>query len=87
MLHVDIYLKTGVKDKCRTILFKDVKNYIDNFINRSGKCVSDFLEDVVGLHEFSGCDTISAFARKGKMKLPNTRCFKEEYTQGFQELG
>ena len=36
MLHVDIYLKTGVKDKCRTIRFKDVKTYMDDVIDRSG---------------------------------------------------
>ena len=60
ILQADIYLKTGVKDKRRTIILKDVKTNFVEVINRSGKCLSDFLEAVVSLHAFTGCDTISS---------------------------
>ena len=42
---------------------------------------------LVGLHAFSGCDTVSALYKVGKAKAYKKLCSKPEYLRLFQELG
>ncbi|XP_070581399.1 uncharacterized protein [Ptychodera flava] len=43
-------------------------------------------EALVGLHVFSGCDSVSAFKGKGKKKMANMLLANDSYTSTFQQL-
>ena len=75
-------MKTGPRDKRRTISLKDVKTYIDDAISRSGKCFSDFLKVVVGRHAFMDITQVHLC----EIKPLDTIHLKEAYIQASQEL-
>ena len=46
-----------------------------------GTSLQDFLKSLTGLHELTGCDTVSAFAGKGKSTAFNTLMKNDEYAR------
>ena len=54
-----IFIKTGVKDNTRLINLRKIKNKLE---------LEDDEVGLISFHTFTGCDTISAFAGKGKLK-------------------
>lgn len=48
---------------------------------------SDLCEAVCGLHAFTGCDSVSCFRGKGKIKPLVLMQESQEFTRAFQELG
>ena len=58
-IHSNILVKTGVKNKARII---SIERIIDKLIKRfSLKITSPATDAILGLHAFTGCDTVSAF--------------------------
>ena len=65
-LRCELFVKTGVQNKVRIISLAEMKQslivkYTIDDINVASKAL-------LGLHAFTGCDTISAFSGKGKVK-------------------
>ena len=44
-------------------------------------------DSLIGMHAFTGCDTISAFAGRGKLTTLNQVKKDKTYQNAFQELG
>ena len=47
----------------------------------------DFSEAIIGLHAFTGCDSVSAFAGCGKMKALKLLKARQDFRDLFRELG
>ncbi|XP_070535408.1 uncharacterized protein [Ptychodera flava] len=57
-------------------------------INKITEALGDeTAQALVGLHVFSGCDSVSAFRGKGKKKMANMLLTSDTYTNTFQEIG
>lgn len=75
-MDVSIYQKFGTKSRTR---------YAD--INKIGKSQGQWLCDsLIGLHAFTGCDSVSCFAGKGKL-LALKLLKKDPTNQAFKQLG
>jgi len=72
-----VYQKCGTQTRTR---FLD----IDKLARSMGDSVCDAL---VGLHVFSGCDTVSAFAGRGKMGALKQMKSDKTYQEAFSQLG
>ena len=82
-----IFIKTGTKGKSRIIDLDAIKQsikekYLPNDVN-----MDDFTQALVSLHAFTGCDTVSAFAGKGKLKALKTMCEDEAFIQLYKLMG
>ncbi|MCH2406132.1 MAG: hypothetical protein MK200_08070 [Nitrosopumilus sp.] len=87
-ISANLYIKTGVKKAKRLISLNAVTNYAFGSIFCKVQCDETvFLESLVGLHCFTGCDTVSAFSGKGKAKPLNLMKNHLEYILLFQALG
>ena len=53
----------------------------------SHKAVSDICEAFISPNAFTGCDSVSAFAGKGKIRHLKTMYSYESYLDKFQQLG
>ena len=57
-------------------------------VKQSAECLGfDVCEALIGMHEFPGCDTISAFAGKGKASALKAIMTDEVARSAFCELG
>ena len=81
-----LFIKTGNKDKARIINIGEV---IKNVQTRMKEETSsdNIREAILGLHAFTGCDTVSAFAGKGIVKALNVMLKSEIYITTFISLG
>ena len=61
------YMKAGRGSKSRIINIKSVRDQIAKDLP-PGTSLQDFLKSLIALHALTGCDTVSAFAGKGKSK-------------------
>lgn len=80
-----LYFRTGTGNNVRVI---DVENMKDNLIERSS-CENgdDLCDALLGLHAFTGCDSISAFAGKGKARGLELLLQKKKYVELFKQFG
>ena len=78
-------MKTGTKNKTRIIDIKEVRESLPSKIGEID--IEDFLEALPGLHAFTGCDSVSSLAGKGKVKAFNIVTKKDKYVQLFKLLG
>ena len=63
-------MKAGRGSKTRIINIKSARDQIAIDLP-PGTSLQDFLKSLIGLHALKGCDTVSAFAGKGKSKAFN----------------
>ena len=63
-----IFFKTGVKDKSRFINMTRIKEKIEILTADMEYSADDLCKALLGFHAFTGCDTVSSFAGKGKSK-------------------
>ena len=82
----NLYMKTGTKGKTRIIDIQAVKKSIENLKSDELE-TCNILEALPGLHAFTGCDTVSAFSNKGKIKALNIMLQSEIFVHLFQSLG
>ena len=79
---------TGTKNSRRII---DIKRVADAFFD--AYCETDTIDksklfkSLLGYHCFTGCDSISAFCSKGKIKALSVFCKDESFIQAFYNLG
>ena len=64
-----------------------MKEYISEHTNTSDRPEEVFMQALVGLHSFTGCDTVSAFAGKGKVKPLLLMAKDRKYVDAFARLG
>ena len=63
----ETYIKTGKGSSSRIIDLTKAKRKLQSTVQSPIK-LNDFLKYLPGYHAFTGCDTVSAFAGKGKSK-------------------
>ena len=84
----ETYIKTGKESSSRIIDLTKVNSKLQSTVQSPIK-LNDFLKSLPGYHAFTGCDTVSAFAGKGKakgLKLltsndADVKAFLEQYYQ------
>jgi len=76
-IHCPMYQKCGTKNRLRFIDITKLRRLL-------GDRVSDAL---IGMHSFTGCDTVSSFAGRGKMTILKQMKSNETYQEAFSELG
>ena len=65
-LNYEVFIKAGVKDNNRII---SISQIIDKLKSTYGFQESEIIiQSIIGFHAFTGCDTTSAFWRKGKVR-------------------
>ena len=84
-----IYFHTGVGDKERTISIPEIKEKLQLQLGNSDTTVSidDLCRALIGFHAFTGCDSVSAFAGKGKKRPFKLLMKSQDYIETFQMLG
>ena len=82
-----LYFITGTKEKRRIIDIEAVADYAYNSINTTDCEKSVFLDALVGYHCFTGCDSISAFSGRGKIKPLILMGKHKTYVETFSTLG
>ena len=86
-INASLFMLTGVKSKRRII---DINAIADDLYEDSIPltCSKElFLNSLIGLHCFTGCDTLSAFAGKGKIKPFNLMKTNADYVNIYASLG
>ena len=86
-IHSYVYIKTGLKNRSRIISLEKVKEKIESSLGELGYISEAFCEALIGLHAFTGCDTVSSFAGKGKTKPLKIKKSQRKYVSTFKELG
>ena len=86
-INADLIFKTGTKHLKRMIDITSVASNIDKKFNKSGVSKGMFLKSLIGFHCFTGCDTISAFAGKGKIRPFSIMSSRSDYVEAFVNLG
>ena len=76
----ECYMKVGKGTKVRLVDIKSIAESISNQDN-------NILQALIGLHAFIGCDSISSFSGKGKIKAINVLKKYPEFVHCFEELG
>lgn len=74
---IEIYQKRGTQGKCRYVNISAISNLL-------GTCLSKCL---LGLHAYTGCDTISSFSGKGKIKAWKLIQKEEKHRESFLSIG
>ena len=84
-LNCELFIKTGVKDKNKII---SISRIVDKLKGTYGFQESEIvIQLTIRFHTFTGCDTISAFWRKGKTHLLHLMLKNPEFMMTFAELG
>ncbi len=76
-IQCSLYQKCGTKNRTRFIDITKLSNFLG----------SDISEALIGLHAFTGCDTVSAFAGHGKLKALKLLKKNKDYMEIFSKLG
>ena len=80
------YMKAGRGSKTRVINIQSIKNQIAKDLP-PGIDLQDFLRCLIGMHALTGCDTVSAFAGKGKSKALKMLMKNDTYVRAFMNIG
>ena len=84
----DLYMLTGTKNSRRIIDIKRVPDaFFDAYCEIDTIDKSKLFKSLLGHHCFTGCDSISAFCGKGKIKALSVVCKDESFIQAFYNLG
>ena len=77
IINTRLYMKCGSRTRTRLV---DIKGAVQ----RTGR---EICEALIGLHSFTGCDSVSAFAGKGKIGALKILKSNEGARRAFRELG
>ena len=86
-IDANIYFLTGAQNSKRII---DVNKVADQFMLSSNPCkvsMEMLMKSLIGIHSFTGCDTVSAFNGRGKVKPLNFMVKNVIYIEAFAEIG
>ena len=83
-----MYIETGTRDKRRIIDLAAIEDSLASQISEHANyTIDDLLFALFGLHSFTGCDSVSALAGKGKAKALNLMMSSDIYVTTFLNLG
>ena len=85
VIDVRLFILTGINEKRRFIDLHAVGDVFIKF-NRTDCTKDKFLNALLGFHCFTGCDSISAFASRGKIKPLTLIGACEDYVDAFSCL-
>ena len=80
------YIKAGRGSKSRIINIKSVRDQITKDL-QPGTSPQDFLKSLIGLHTLTNCDSVSAFAGKGKSNAFKMLIKSGKYVRVFMNIG
>ena len=83
----NLFFLTGVKNSRRIITVTKVAEYIFNTLKGCVVSKEVLMKSLIGFHSFTGCDTTSAFAGRGKVKPLKLMLNDARYVQAFAQLG
>ena len=83
----NLFFLTGVKNSRRIITVTKVAEYIFNTLKGCDVSKEVLMKSLIGFHSFTGCDTTSAFAGRGKVKPLKLMLNDTRYVQAFVQLG
>ena len=87
-IDIDIYFKTGSGNKRRILRICDLLNNLEMRKSASNDhSASNIATSIVGFHAITGCDSVSSFAGKGKIKGLKLLLKSSEYVDLFSEFG
>ena len=86
-INAELYILTGTKNARRIINITAVAENINHSFNKTSCDKSVFLNALLGFHCFTGCDSISAFAGRRKVKPLMIMCKTESYVAALSILG
>ena len=87
IISANLYFLTGVKNSRRLIDISAVVRSIDRNLNLCESPKETLLKALIGFHSFTGCDTVSAFAGRGKVKPLMWMMKTQEYVEMFASFG
>ena len=81
----DIYMKTGTGNKTRIMNLNEIKKMLPSNFDTLDKNVLS--KALLALHGFTGCDTISAFSGKGKVRPLQLMLKNQSFITFFASFG
>lgn len=82
-----LFFSTGVKNKKGVIDLNGVKDLITQRFLPDEFTTDEFLSVLLGVCSYTGCDTVSAFTGKGKVKAINLVPKEKRFVELFASLG
>ena len=86
-INANLYMLTGTKSKRGIVNLSVVKEKWCEVSLPETFTGEKFLDSLIGFHCFTGCDTVSAFASKGKICPFKVMMNAEEYIDLFSRVG
>ena len=80
-----MFIKTGTKDKVRLISISRIVEEIKKKYEL--ETTAEATDAIIGFHAFTGCDTVSAFWRKGKRRPWDLMMKDPTFVKLFCKLG
>ncbi|KAG1692301.1 Transmembrane protein 164 [Nymphon striatum] len=81
------FLSSSTGNKSRIISIDDVSSQANIQANKLGVSNGEYKRSLLGVYCFTGCDTVSAFAGKGKLKALKLLQEEREFVAVFSRLG
>ncbi|KAG1664859.1 hypothetical protein GQR58_019650 [Nymphon striatum] len=81
------FLSSSTGNKSRIISIDDVSSQANIQANKLGVSNGEHKRSLLGVYCFTGCDTVSAFAGKGKLKALKLLQEEREFVAAFSRLG
>ncbi|KAG1654877.1 hypothetical protein GQR58_024815 [Nymphon striatum] len=81
------FLSSSTGNKSRIISIDDVSSQANIQANKLGVSNGEYKRSLLGVYCFTGCDTVSAFAGKGKLKALKLLQEEREFVAAFSRLG
>ena len=86
-IEANLFVMTGKGNARRIIDIALISNKANETINKTDCDKNTFLGALIGYHSFTGCDTTSCFAGRGKARPLSIMASKERYMDVFASLG
>ena len=86
-INSNVYFLTGTKEKRRMLDLNAVHQDANERFNKTGHTCEIFMKALLGFHGFTGCDSVSAFGGRGKVKPLQLLGACDEYVEAFSSLG
>ena len=84
----NLYLRTLTGNKVKIWNINDIKrNLTPRLSNNVSSSINDVCDALIGLHAYTGCDSVSAFAGKGKTKAVKLLLNSDDFIMLFKQLG
>ena len=87
LIDAELFFLIGVKSSRRITDEDKISDYIYEDLNSCDISKDIVMKSLIGFHSFTGCDTISTFAGRGKVKPIKLMLKDEKYIKMFSRLG